>query len=308
MKDPVVVIGAVNMDLSGTPSAELVPGDSNPGRVRFSPGGVGRNIAENLCRLGRKTALLSILGEDPYGEMIRRHCSLVGMDISMCLTEEEEQTSTYLCLTEKDGDLHAAVSDMNIYRLLTPERLLPVLPRLNGAELVIVDANIPEETIRWIGEHVTAPLAADPVSAAKVLRLRPLLNRLVLIKPNTAEAELLTGLPVRSDEDLPRLSAELRSRGVRQVYISLGERGVWADDGVFQGRIPCFPGEIRNTTGCGDAFMAAAADAWLDGKTAEETARWALAAAAHCAGDYHSVSPDLSRAALTEIIQKESSR
>ena len=67
--------------------------------------------------------------------------------------------------------------------------------------------------------------------------------------------------------------------------------------------ISCVPGQIVNTTGCGDAFLAAAADAWLDGAGMEESARRALAAAAHCAADVHSVSPSLSRNALERILQ-----
>ena len=62
---PVWVIGGVNMDISGTPAGPLRAGASNPGRVTLAPGGVGRNIAENLRRMGRRVSLVSILGEDP---------------------------------------------------------------------------------------------------------------------------------------------------------------------------------------------------------------------------------------------------
>ena len=68
---PVYVIGGVNMDISGTPAAPLRAGDSNPGRITLSPGGVGRNIAENLRLLGRKVSLITIMGEDTYAGVIR---------------------------------------------------------------------------------------------------------------------------------------------------------------------------------------------------------------------------------------------
>ena len=299
----VVVIGAVNMDLSGTPAAALRSGDSNPGRVTLSAGGVGRNIAENLVRLGRKVSLITLTGDDHYGQIIREQCRNLGIGMEMSMTEPQCRTSTYLCINEQNGDLHTAVSDMAIYDRLVPGRLEPFLPALNEASLVILDANLPDETIAWAARNVRAPLAADPVSAAKVGRLKPCLSRLVLMKPNLPEAEILTGIRIHSDSDLPRAAGALLEQGIRRVYLSLGSRGVYADDGKQRAMLPCHPGMIRNTTGCGDAFLAAAADAWLDGLDIMEAARRALAAAAWCAADEQAVSPTLTKEILIKSCQ-----
>ena len=164
---PVYVIGAVNMDMSGTPAGPLRPGDSNPGRVTMTPGGVGRNIAENLCRLERPVSLVTVLGNDAYADVIREHSRNVGIDLSMSFTDPMGRTSTYLCLNEQNGDLHAAVSDMAICDQLTPDKLEPLLPELNRGDLLIADANLPEATLEWIAGHISIPVAADPVSAAK---------------------------------------------------------------------------------------------------------------------------------------------
>lgn len=296
---PVYVIGAVNMDLSGTPAAPLRAGDSNPGRISLSPGGVGRNIAENLSLLGRKVSLITIMGEDAYADIIREHCRNAGIDLQYSFTDPMGRTSAYLCINEENGDLNVAVSDMAICDELTPDKLEPLLPLLNHGSMVIADANLPEETIAWIAGHVTAPLAADPVSMSKAGRLKPLLPRLALLKPNVPEAELLTGMTVQGDGDLSRIADALHRLGVRRVYISLGGRGVWADDPREGGAlISCAPGQIVNTTGCGDAFVAAAADAYLNGLSAMDAARRALAAAAICAGDPASVSQRLSQEAI----------
>ncbi len=296
---PVFVVGAVNMDISGTPAAELRTGDSNPGRVALSPGGVGRNIAENLCRLGRRVSLITILGEDPYADVIREHCRNVGIDLSMSFSDPLDHTSTYLCLNEQNGDLHAAVSDMTICDQLTPDRLAPLLPKLNRGSFLIADANLPEETLAWIAGHITVPMAADPVSVSKALRIKPLLSRLTLLKPNVPEAELLTGITIGEDADLPRTADALHRLGVRRVYISLGGRGVWADDAREGGvLLPCIPGPVVNSSGCGDAFVAAAADAYLSGLNTMQAADRALAASAICAEDSAAVSPKLSNKAI----------
>ena len=290
----VFVIGGVNMDIAGTPSGALLPGDSNPGRVTFSPGGVGRNIAENLCRLGRKVYLITILGNDASAGVIREHCRNVGIDLSLSFTDPLGRTSTYLCVNEPNGDLHTAVSDMTICDQLTPEKLEPILPEINRGQFLIVDANVPEETIRWIAEKIEIPMAADPVSTAKAPRLLPLLPRLTFLKPNLQEAEILTGFNSMPAGSYSRLADVLHGMGVARVYLSLGNSGVWVDDGKEGALIPCVPGPIVNTSGCGDAFVAAAADGCMRGMDTMACARRGLAAAAICAGDPAPVSPTLS--------------
>ena len=296
---PVYVIGAVNMDLSGTPGAPLRAGDSNPGRITLTPGGVGRNIAENLRLLGRKVFLITIMGEDAYANVIREHCLNAGIDLQYSFTDPLGRTSAYLCINEENGDLNVAVSDMTICDELTPSKLEPLLPVLNRGSMVIVDANLPEETLAWIAGKITVPIAADPVSVSKAPRLKPLLPRLTLIKPNVPETEILTGMTIHGDINLSRAAEAMHRLGVRRVYISLGGHGVWADD-VREGGclLPCAPGTIVNTTGCGDAFVAAAADAYLNGLGTIESARRALAASAICAEDTAAVSPYLSREAI----------
>ncbi len=298
-ESPVYVIGAVNMDLAGTPAAPLRTGDSNPGRITMTPGGVGRNIAENLCLLGRRVSLVTIMGNDPYASVIREQCLSAGIGMQYSITDLLGRTSAYLSVNEQDGDLHAAVSDMAICDQLTPAKLEPLLPVLNHGSMVIADANLPEETLAWIGRKITVPLGADPVSTAKAPRLKPLLSRLVLLKPNVQEAELLAGITVKDDSDLPRIAGALHRLGVRRVYLSLGSRGVWADDEQKGGTLlPCAPGPVVNTSGCGDAFVAAAADAYLNGLDTFEAARRALAAAAVCAEGTAAVSRNLSPEAI----------
>ena len=296
---PVFVIGAVNMDLAGTPTNPLREGDSNPGRITLTPGGVGRNIAENLCLLGRKVSLITIMGEDPYAGMIREHCLRAGIDLQYSFTEPKENTSAYLCINGQDGDLNVAVSDMSICDKLTPDKLEPLLPVLNHGSMVIADANLPEETLAWLAKHITVPMAADPVSVSKAARLKPLLSRLTLLKPNVPEAELLTGMTIGGDADLPKAADALHRLGVQRVYISLGGKGVWADDAREGGvLLPCIPGRVVNSSGCGDAFVAAAADAYLSGLNTMQAADRALAASAICAEDSAAVSPKLSNKAI----------
>ena len=288
------VVGAINMDLTGTPFSTLRPGDSNPGQIRLTPGGVGRNIAENLVRLGLDVTLLTAFGRDPFGAALRDHCRETGIDLSLALTLPGCGTSAYLCVTEPDGDLHTAVSDMSIYDRLLPDQFAFALPHLKGWDLVVLDANLPAETLAWLAGELTAPLAADPVSVAKAPRLKAVLPRLTLLKPNVPEAEVLTGMTIRTESDLHQAADRLLAAGVKQVFLSLGGDGVLACDAESHLRLPCFPGPIRNTTGCGDAFLAAVCLAWLRRLDLKTAARWGLAAAALCAEDPGAVCASLS--------------
>lgn len=301
----VVVVGAVNVDISGTPDTAYLPGDSNPGHVRMTMGGVGRNIAENLCRLGRRVVMITALGEDANAEMVRHNCREVGIDLSHSLTVSGGRTSTYLCLNDETGEIVGAVSDMGIYEALTPQYLSTKLEVLNRAALVIADGNLSAETLSWLGQHVTVPLVADPVSVKKAPHLSGALPFLSALKPNRAEASLLSGVAIHSHQDLPLAAQAFFEKGVKNVFISLGGEGVYYDDGSDRGILSCIPGSIINTNGCGDAFLAAAAEGLLEGCSLRECALRGLAASHICAQSESAVSPMMSAEALNNVLENK---
>lgn len=303
-KGYVAVVGAVNVDISGTPDTEFLPGDSNPGHVRLTLGGVGRNIAENLCRLGRKVVMITALGEDGNAQQVRAGCEAVGIDLSHSLVVPGGRTSTYLCLNDAQGEIVGAVSDMGIYEAITPEFLATRLDVINQARLVVVDGNLSSEAIAYLGQHVTAPVFADPVSVKKAGHLQGALRGMTALKPNRPEASLLTGVDIASHADLPAAAQAFFALGVKNVFISLGGGGVYFDDGEDRGVLPIVAGSIRNTNGCGDAFLAGAADAWLQGFSLRRVAQWGLAAASLCARSESAVNPNMSHEALKQLLDQ----
>ena len=85
MENYVVVIGAANIDIGGTPVNPLIPADSNPGHISINYGGVGRNIAHNLCNLGVPVKLITAIGGDVLGADMIKYCEEIGMDVSCVL-------------------------------------------------------------------------------------------------------------------------------------------------------------------------------------------------------------------------------
>ncbi len=286
-----VVVGGVNMDIGGRSYAPLVAADSNPGKVRMSLGGVGRNIAHNLALLGVDVRLLTAFGDDLYAQKIAASCAELGIDISQALTVPGAATSTYLFLAGPDGDMALAVSDMDIYDHVTPAYLQARKGLLDNAQVVVVDTNIPAESIRWLCENVKAPIFADPVSTAKAEKLRPVLGRLHTLKPNRMEAELLSGVRITDDASLEKAAKALLGTGLRRVFISLGGDGVYAADHTGALRQSCLKAKMVNATGAGDAFMAALAWAYLEGTDLPHTARLAQAAAAIAVEGAETINP-----------------
>lgn len=293
------VVGAANIDIGGFPAGMAVMRDSNPGRIRLSAGGVGRNIACNLARLGTTTHLVAALGTDAFARIIREDCAAAGALCDLAFEFSDEASSSYLFIADAGGDMQLAVNDMRICRRLTPEALARRIDALNGMDAVVIDANLPEATIAYLAENLRAPLLADAVSAAKARRLIPALPRLAVIKPNALEAEALTGLPVHDRPTAERAARRLVEMGVGQAYITLGERGVCCADAEGTVFIPGAPVQMVNATGAGDAFTAALAWALVNGLDRPvERAAAGLAAAALAVESKDTVNPQMSEAAL----------
>lgn len=297
-----VVIGGINIDIGGRPMKKLVAHDSNPGRVNLSVGGVGRNIAHNMRLLGIPVKLITAVGDDANAAHISESCADIGIDLTHSLKVPQGATSTYIFISDENGDMELAVSDMEIYSRLTPAFLASKLPVINKAKLVVVDTNIPEESIAWLAENCKAPLFADPVSTTKAQKLVGSLSALHTIKPNRIEAEVLTGVRITDERSARQAASTLLDRGIRRVYITLGGDGVLCADGKEQLLIPCGPVNIVNATGAGDAFMAALAFAHLNGLPLNDSCQLGLNAAALTMQSAETVNPDMSVEAITNTL------
>lgn len=156
--DPyIVVVGGVNMDIGAVSHAPLVARDSNPGRVTTSLGGVGRNIAHNLCLLGEHVSMVTVLGQDSFAQSVRENAAAIGLDLTHSAVIPDGRTGTYLFIDDSDGDMALAVNDMSIYDHMTPDFLRQRLDFINHADLVVVETNLPESSLHWLCQHCTAP-------------------------------------------------------------------------------------------------------------------------------------------------------
>ena len=299
----VVVVGGANVDIGGRSWGKLVDADSNPGLVSLSLGGVGRNIAHNLSLLGTDVRMLTAYGDDLYGQQLSTACTAAGIDMTSALKLRDDRTSTYLYITGPDGDMALAVSDMTICEQITPEYLAAHFTLLQNAQAVVCDTNIPAESLQYLAEHCTAPLFCDPVSTIKAEKLRPILGKIHTLKPNRIEAELLSGISIRTDTDMEQAAQALLDMGLQRVFISLGGDGIYAATRSGSCRMENLPCRMVNTTGCGDSAMAALVWAYLEDLSLEESVRAALAAGSITIESPETISPEMSEEHLRERMQ-----
>jgi pseudouridine kinase len=305
----VSVIGGANVDIFGRSFESLRESDSNPGRVYTSPGGVARNIAENLARLDVNCRLVTAIGDDQNGEMLLATGSAVGIDMQCVQRIGKLPTSTCLTVLDNTGDMHVAVSDMRIMDELSADRLAPFRNVIAKSPLIILDANLPDDALDWLTETFSRQtIFADTVSTAKAPRLRQYLNRIHTLKTGTVEAEALTGLEARTDGQVQKLAEWIHSHGVARLFVTRGDHGVfYSTDRTRAVMAPHYNiPEIANTSGAGDAFLAGIVHSWLRQLSIRQSVDMALAAANITIQSHKTCSPALSVSAIDKVLGRES--
>lgn len=270
-----VVVGGANVDVIARPDVRAEAATSNPGRVSVTAGGVGRNIAEVLARLGTPTCLVSAVGGDHHGDLVVEVSTEAGIDLTH-VRQVDGATGAYVALLDASGELVGGIADMSDTDL-APDDVDADL--LRSADLVVLDGNLSAETLAAALDAAgTVPVAFDPVSVPKAARLREVLagRRLFLVSAGVEELAALG--PVTAD----------------LVWERRGPAGSTLTGPEGAADLPAlFVDTVVDVTGAGDAMLGAFLHAWLGGATGAEAAAYGHAAAALTVASAHTVRPDL---------------
>lgn len=296
----VVVIGGANVDVKARSAARVTLGTSNPGHSSMALGGVGRNVAENLARLGTRTFLVTAVGRDAAGDNLLAGTAAAGVRLEY-VYRTDLPTGTYIALLDADGELVAAVADMRATGELGSGQVDRAQAVITTAGLVVLDGNLAPATlahaldlahvsrVRAILEPVSVPKAT--LLAADITADRPL----YAVTPNREELTALTGLATHTDRQLRTAAESLHRRGVQHVWVRLGERGsLFSTTSTGATFIPAVATSVQDVTGAGDSMLAAFCHALLEGRDPDDAARYGHAAAALTIASRHTVRPDLS--------------
>ena len=267
----ICVIGGANVDITATSKEAFRVGDSNPGRVEVSWGGVGRNIAHNLALLGDEVELLTIFGGGLFGPVIADACRQLGIGIRDSEIAAEGTNSFFVSINNADGELVGGVADMNATEGMTPEWLTARQQVINSADAVVADANSSAEALAWLLDHCEKPLYLDAVSVAKAGRIKEAVR--------LSRRKEFFALKCNAIENVEL--AEVTC--CRRRYVSVGAEGLKVEERIADGAVPrwksyefpALPCIVRNVTGGGDALLAGIVHAGPDA-TVEESARWGL--------------------------------
>lgn len=305
---PIVVIGGAVMDSKMQTHGPALLRTSNPGRAAWTPGGVGRNVAETLARLGGLVELVATIGADPPGIELVDRTRMAGVGVDH-LIRTSLSTGIYCAIVDGSGELVIGVSDLQATDQMTVRLLATHQDLIARAEVVILDGNIPAPVTGWVLDFVAAaqiPVILDPVSVPKAAPLGPMLGLarpVHTLTPNLDELGAILGRPVPDDTDaIAAAAAELHDRGVSHVWVRRGPGGSLlssresADQprGVVELVAPA--ATVIDVTGAGDSMTAGYVQAWLTRGDAVEAARFGQALASLTVESIHTVRPDLTEA------------
>jgi pseudouridine kinase len=276
-----IIIGGVTADIEGHPYGMLVYEDSNPGTISINFGGVGRNIAENLGRLGASVGFYSVVGDDLVGKTALRELADLGVDVTGVKLLAGENTAMYISILNLVGDMELALSNMDALERISPQLIDEAALSAADAKIVALDTNLTEDTLGYAIERMgSKPLFLDPVSTVKAERAKKYIGKFHTIKPNRAEAEILLDMEIRDPKALEEAGKAFIDKGVKRAFISLSAGGVYYTDGVDSG----FHKSIGNlegkgsATGAGDAFSAGVIYSFINQYDMSRTLKFSLAA------------------------------
>lgn len=301
----ILVLGASIVDIFGFCGRSYAQRDSIPGHIKISFGGVCRNIAENLARVGINTEFISTLGDDENGNSILEHSRKLGYNMENSLFLKGESTPTYMAILNHQGEMESAVVDMESLNKMDEGFIDGKHEVFANAEYTIVDSDNPV-LLEYILKKYEgkSKFILDPVSAKKARKIRHLIKYFHTIKPNRFETEALCGFKIESDEDLRKAGRFFIEQGVKNVFISLDADGIYyiTSEGE-EGTLACCESiNVKNVTGAGDSFVAGIGYGYMNNLSIKDTLKYSMAMSIITITHEETINPAMSNELVNDLI------
>lgn len=275
------VLGSINVDHIMNIAQFPVPGETVIGKqYQTAFGGKGANQAVACGRSGADITFIACVGDDAIGAEILAQLQRDRIHTAAVSVVPEAATGVAMIFVNEDGENVIGIS-AGANAALTPEHFAPYKGLVEQSDALLMQLESPLETV------IAAAQAAKNHQTRVILNPAParelpdsLLKLVDVITPNETEAEKLTGISVSDETGAARAAQVLHDKGIGQVLITLGSRGVWLSVNGEGRRIPGFKVNAVDTIAAGDTFNGAYVTALLEGKPADEAVRFAHAAAA----------------------------
>ncbi|WP_261326378.1 ribokinase [Modestobacter marinus] len=277
----VAVVGSVNIDLVASVARLPQPGEtvSADDFAQF-PGGKGSNQAVAAARLGRRVAFVGLIGDDAAAGEVRAALERVSVDVTHLQTEPGTPTGRALVVVDEAAENTIIVVGGANMRL-TPAHVEAAGDVVRGARVVVAQLEIPVETVTAAARLSGGRFLLNPAPARELPA--ELMERVDVLVLNETEYEVVAGHPL--PDDPADLGARLASSGWQcTVVVTLGARGCLVWDGGEVAHVPAPVVPVVDTTGAGDTFIGALADALSRDEPPLTAARWAVHAASKSVG------------------------
>jgi pseudouridine kinase len=268
----VLCIGGINLDRKLKASQALHESSSNPCVATESPGGVARNVAENLARLGLPVSLAGQLGQDAAAQTLLPALQALGVDTRACLIAPSGNTGSYTAVLDAQGQLVMGMADMALTEQLTPD-VLANAGLAQEARLWMVDMNLPAASLAWlaqrahsIGQRLIMLAVSDPKMSRLPTDLRGI-DTLVLNQGELQALGLHLGWAFDAGSDMTTAFNKLHAAGLQRLVVTQGEAGVVCMDARHAAEHvkPQLAQAINviDVSGAGDAFCAGLCASYL---------------------------------------------
>ena len=303
----ILVLGASIVDIFGFCGRSYAQRDSIPGHIKISFGGVCRNIAENLARVGVNTQFISTLGDDENGKSILEHSKKFGYNMENSLFLEGESTPTYLAILNHQGEMESAVVDMESLNKMDETFVDEKHEVFENAEYTIVDSDNPA-LLEYILKKYQgkSKFILDPVSAKKAKKIGHLIKYFHTIKPNRFETEALCGFKIETNDDLKKAGRFFIEQGVKNVFISLDADGIYyiTSEGE-EGTLACCEAiEVKNVTGAGDSFVAGIGYGYMNNLNIKDTLKYSVAMSIITITHEETINPKISHELVEDLVNR----
>ncbi|MEZ6041728.1 MAG: ribokinase [Planctomycetaceae bacterium] len=282
----IVVVGSINLDLVVRSQTLPRPGETLMGRsFEEIPGGKGANQAVAASRLGAQVSMIGALGEDAFADRLRSGLKKSGVDVRFVTTKRDCYSGVAVIGVDDSGqNCITVVPGAN--GLVTPEQIQQSVELIAEADVLLLQLEVPVPAVAAASELARqhgVTVIFDPAPAQQSLPEAIFLADVIC--PNESEAEILTGITIKSTEDAALAASRLCGMGARYAVVTMGHQGVvWCERVVSEAQrnqwhhVPAFPVQAVDTTAAGDAFAGALGIRLAEGATFADAVRFACAA------------------------------
>lgn len=282
MGKKVTVFGSFVVDLMSRAPHLPVPGETVKGSIfKMGPGGKGFNQGVAAHKAGADVAMVTKLGKDTFANVALDTMHALSMDTAHIFQTEEAETGAALIMVDEKSSQNKIVVVLGACNSITEAEVESLSGLLSESEYLLtqLETNVSavEKLVKMAMERgVKVILNTAPIQPISDV----LLSGVDLITPNEVEAEILTGVPITDEENAGKAADWFFAKGVKDVMITLGGRGVYVAAREKRGIVPAFRVNAIDTTGAGDAFNGGLVTALAEGKDLWEAAIFASAEAA----------------------------